>query len=148
MTLTVPQRVSLLLTFGCACMPPGGGIKTKMRAAVVVMLCVTLGGCALQRAEVAQQAQAGMIGMTREKVLSCMGPPAQKATEGQTEVWAYNTSPTILLDQGTGATRFCTVNIVMAGGLVSAVNYKGPTGGLLTQGEQCAYAVNACVGQR
>jgi hypothetical protein len=116
-----------------------------MRSIVVVMLCVALGGCALQRAEVAQTAQVSMIGMPREKVLACMGPPAQKATEGQTEVWAYNTSPTIMLDQGSGATRFCTVNIVMAGGSVSAVNYRGPTGGLLTRGEQCAYAVDACV---
>jgi hypothetical protein len=44
--------------------------------------------------------------------------------------------------------RFCNVNIVFAGGQVSAVNYTGPTGGLLTAGEQCAYAVNACVKPR
>jgi hypothetical protein len=115
---------------------------------MLVVLCVASGGCALQRAEVAQTAQVSMIGMPREKVLACMGPPAQKAAEGQTEVWAYNTSPTIMLDQGTGATRFCTVNIVMSGNAVSAVNYRGPTGGLLTRGEQCAYAVDACVKQR
>jgi hypothetical protein len=41
--------------------------------------------------------------------------------------------------------RFCTVNVVMTNGLVSAVNYQGPTGGLLTAGEQCAFAVDACV---
>jgi hypothetical protein len=29
------------------------------------------------------------------------------------------------------------------GGSVSAVRYQGPTGGLLTQGEQRAYAVDA-----
>ena len=116
-----------------------------MRILGIVALCAALGGCAFQRAEVAQQAQASMIGMPREKVLACMGPPAQKATEGQTEVWAYNTSPTIILNEGSGATRFCTVNIVMAAGAVSEVNYRGPTGGLLTRGEQCAYAVDACV---
>jgi hypothetical protein len=119
-----------------------------MRILGIVALCATLGGCAFQRAEIAQKAQASMIGMPREQVLACMGPPAQKATEGQTEVWAYNTSPTIILNQGSGATRFCTVNIVMSGGAVSEVNYRGPTGGLLTQGEQCAYAVDACVKQR
>src|ERR1700694_4887315 len=37
--------------------------------------------------------------------------------------------------------RFCTVNIVMTEGQVSRVNYAGPTGGLLTGGEQCALAV-------
>jgi hypothetical protein len=60
----------------------------------------------------------------------------------------YNTSPTIILNEGSGATRFCTINIVMAGGAVSEVNYRGPTGGLLTRGEQCAYAVDACVRPR
>jgi hypothetical protein len=33
----------------------------------------------------------------------------------------------------------------MNSGRVTAVNYAGPTGGLLTAGEQCAYAVDACV---
>ena len=45
------------------------------------------------------------------------------------------------------SSRFCNVNIVMTAGLVSAVNYTGPTGGLLTAGEQCAYAVDPCVKQ-
>jgi hypothetical protein len=36
----------------------------------------------------------------------------------------------------------------MSSGIVSAVNYQRPTGGLLTQGEQCAYAVDACVKNR
>jgi hypothetical protein len=38
--------------------------------------------------------------------------------------------------------------VVMSGGAVSAVNYQGPTGGLITAGEQCAYAVDACVKPR
>jgi hypothetical protein len=33
----------------------------------------------------------------------------------------------------------------MMNGRVNRVNYVGPTGGLLTPGEQCAYAVQACV---
>jgi len=36
----------------------------------------------------------------------------------------------------------------MTGGYVTAVNYQGPTGGLLTCGEQCAYAVEACTKKR
>jgi hypothetical protein len=35
-----------------------------------------------------------------------------------------------------------------AAGAVSAVNYQGPTGGLITAGEQCAYAVEPCVKPR
>jgi hypothetical protein len=33
---------------------------------------------------------------------------------------------------------------VMVGGRVSNVNYTGPTGGLISQGEQCAFA--GCIG--
>ncbi|MFM0244913.1 hypothetical protein [Paraburkholderia sediminicola] len=40
--------------------------------------------------------------------------------------------------------RSCTVSIVMTNGSVSRVNYSGPTGGVLTKGEQCAYAVQNC----
>lgn len=47
---------------------------------------------------------------------------------------------------GFGSTRrrSCTVSIVMMNGTVSRVNYSGPTGGVLTKGEQCAYAVQNC----
>lgn len=44
-----------------------------------------------------------------------------------------------------GQKRFCTVNVVMNADHVSAVNYSGPTGGILTKGEQCAFAVENCV---
>jgi hypothetical protein len=38
----------------------------------------------------------------------------------------------------------CTVNVTMTNGRVGRVNYVGPTGGLLTPGEQCAFAVQNC----
>lgn len=41
--------------------------------------------------------------------------------------------------------RSCTVSVVMTNDVVSRVNYTGPTGGVLTKGEQCAYAVANCV---
>jgi len=40
--------------------------------------------------------------------------------------------------------RYCIVNIVMRDGAVSAINYSGNTGGVLTQGSECAYAVQNC----
>jgi hypothetical protein len=86
-----------------------------------------------------------------------MGPPATKAAEGQTEVWAYNSGDGTVVASGSvssgnfsgvSSSRFCKINLVFAGGAVSAVNYQGPTGGLITAGEQCAYAVDACVRPR
>ncbi|WP_247497168.1 hypothetical protein [Bradyrhizobium sp. 149] len=107
--------------------------------------------------------------MTKEQVFTCMGPAASKAAEGATEIWSYpsgNGYRSTTVVAGTDATRsgnnvsgtvntfgsatgvstarFCTVNIVIQGGVVSQVNYSGPTGGLLTGGEQCAFAVEAC----
>src|SRR5690348_14531723 len=145
-------------------------------AALMTALAVASGGlagCAIERAQVAQDAQARMVGLTKEQVLSCMGPPAAKAAEGATEVWSYNsgndhTQTTVFGQSTTNASatggrgfasgtayatgtgfgvasrRYCTVNVVMAAGRVSRVNYSGPTGGLLSAGEQCAFAVQNC----
>ena len=136
-----------------------------MRVLLVAPLCMALAGCAIQRAQVAQDARGAMVGLPKERVLACMGPPANKATEGQTEVWSYNSGNGYTASNGStqfgrGLTgglmanssavstqRFCQVNVVMISGAVSTVNYTGPTGGLLTGGEQCAYAVEACTRQ-
>lgn len=40
--------------------------------------------------------------------------------------------------------RSCTVNVTMNDGSVSRVNFVGATGGILTRGEQCAFAVENC----
>jgi len=145
-----------------------------LRAGAIVFVCIGAAGCSLQRAEVAHNAQTQMIGMSKEQVLQCMGPPVQKSAEGQTEVWSYasgngrtqvnafgnsTTSGSVTASgnyasgyantYGSGVAiatrRSCTVNIVMVAGLVSTVNYSGPTGGLLSQGEQCAFAIQNCV---
>lgn len=137
-----------------------------------------LAGCAVQRAVVAQGAQEKMVGMSREQVLACMGPPGTKAAEGPTEVWSYGSGNDHTTTIGTGfaqtngsisgerrgnqfsatgqatttslatvnsSRRFCTVNVVMIDGRVSRLNYAGPTGGILTGGEQCAFAVQNCL---
>jgi hypothetical protein len=128
-----------------------------MRNLGIVALAVTLASCAIQRAEIAQDARAQMVGMSKEQVLACMGAPGNKAAEGATEVWGYAsgngmTVATASYDRFGGtavsSNRFCNVNIVFASGQVSTVNYTGPTGGLLTAGEQCAYAVSPCVKPR
>jgi outer membrane protein assembly factor BamE (lipoprotein component of BamABCDE complex) len=126
----------------------------KMRTLGAVVLGLALGGCAIQRAEIAQDARVQMVGMSKEQVLACMGAPATKAAEGKTEVWGFNSGNGMtVVDASYGrygssavaSSRFCNINIVFASGQVATVNYAGPTGGLLTAGEQCAYAVNACV---
>lgn len=126
-----------------------------MRKVVVVGLIGLLTtGCAVQRSQVAQDARTSMVGLNKERVLACMGPPASKAAEGATEVWSYDSGNGMQIADASGdrysttvvsTRRFCKVNVVMTNGSVSAVNYAGPTGGLLTSGEQCAYAVQQCL---
>jgi hypothetical protein len=41
-----------------------------------------------------------MVGMSKEQILKCMGPPASKAAEGQTEVWGYNSGDGTVVASG------------------------------------------------
>lgn len=169
-----PVPVVFSSSHGCGTCLVGWGTRDMRNLGLAVALAVALAGCAIQRAQVAQDARAQMVGLSKEQVLGCMGPSGNKAAEGQTEVWSYASgngfSSTVATADvnttgqasrignqvygsanstgfGTAVStrRFCTVNVVMTNGLVSAVNYQGPTGGLLTAGEQCAFAVDACV---
>jgi outer membrane protein assembly factor BamE (lipoprotein component of BamABCDE complex) len=148
-----------------------------MRYMATASLALVVAGCSIQRAQIASDAKATMVGMTREQVFTCMGPPANKASEGSTEIWSYpsgngyqsstvvgstdgtfnatrsgndvyGTANTFGSATGVNTRRFCTVNVVLQGNQVSQVNYAGPTGGLLTAGEQCAFAVETCAKSR
>ena len=66
-----------------------GSGEVGMRFWAVATLAVLLAGCALQRSQVAQEARASMVGMTKEQVFTCMGPAPTKASEGATEIWSY-----------------------------------------------------------
>jgi outer membrane protein assembly factor BamE (lipoprotein component of BamABCDE complex) len=61
-----------------------------MLSAVVLAAC--LASCAIQRAEIASEAQSKMIGLSKEQVLACMGAPVSKDTEGKIEVWSYGSN--------------------------------------------------------
>jgi outer membrane protein assembly factor BamE (lipoprotein component of BamABCDE complex) len=110
---------------------------------LIWIACTALTACTLQSGQTAQQpqsqpvqpAQSQLVGMTKEQVLSCVGQPLQKATEGQSEAWSYTS----------GNDHPCTVKVVIVFGRVSQVNYSGPTGELLSNGDQCAFAVQNCV---
>jgi hypothetical protein len=128
---------------------------------VSLALALLCAGCAIQRSQLAADAQNQMLGLTKEQVLACMGPPANKAAEGTTEVWSYasgngQTTVSTFASGGRGYAsgfgvaeqRFCTVNVTMTSGRVSRLNYVGPTGGVLTPGEQCAFALQNCVQAR
>ena len=125
-----------------------------------VALIIVLSGCTdFQRADNAAAAKMQMVGLSREEVLSCMGIPKKKASEGATEVWSYlstnyrgDSSGDIFKttgyahSSGTHDRSFCTVNVVMKDGVVKAIHYNGPTSGTFyNKDEQCGFAVENCV---
>lgn len=132
-----------------------------MRATLSVLTLLALAGCAFERAQIAEEARAQMVGMSKAQVLACMGAPSSRMAEGSTEVWGYQSGNGhtdvdvssqavggVVMGSAVASTRFCNVQVVLQGGRVVRVNYAGPTGGLLTAGEQCAFAVGNCVRQR
>jgi outer membrane protein assembly factor BamE (lipoprotein component of BamABCDE complex) len=129
---------------------------SKIVAAALLGVCLT--SCAIQRSQVANEAQTKMAGLTKEQILTCMGPPASKATVGATEAWSYpsgngrtdvavtgNANHGVFVGGGVSESRSCTVNVTMIAGKVDRVSYIGPTGGLLSPNEQCAFAVANCI---
>ena len=57
----------------------------------LVMLTLVLAACGpIRSAQVADQIN-GMVGLSKEHVLSCMGPPSSTAQVASTEVWSYST---------------------------------------------------------
>lgn len=143
-------------------------------ASGLLLSAICLTGCAIQRSQDATDAKVKLVGFTKEQILACMGPPATRASEGNTEVWSYNsgdgrttvatrrsaeTNIELSGDRrsvsGTAQTnstgfsisrrRYCIVNVTLNAGRVTGINYVGPTGGLVSVGEQCAYALQNCL---
>jgi hypothetical protein len=96
----------------------------RSRIWLALPLSLVLSACAMQRAQVASDAQNKMVGRSKEQVLACMGPPVNKAAEGATEVWSYDsgngfTAASYGNGVATSSTRHCTVNVTMTNGAVT-----------------------------
>jgi hypothetical protein len=109
----------------------------------------------IQSAQVQDQIN-GMIGLSKERVLSCMGPPTSTAQAGATEVWSYNslgpvtTSALVTANQSlaigstTTSQEYCAVNLTMQNDRVTASNYRS-LGKLLSPSLPCYTVLHACV---
>jgi hypothetical protein len=132
---------------------------------LAIVLCAGLASCnstsnAITRAGAAAEAKEALVGKTKGEVFACMGSPVRTASADGVEVLTYesggelhSSSATTLtassgmatgFSSGSVALRSCEIDVVFGGGRVTRVNYKGRTGGLLTQGEQCAFAIANC----
>lgn len=117
---------------------------------------VALAGCGpIMSSQVADQIN-GMVGLSKEHVLSCMGPPTSTSSAGATEVWTYNSlgpvnSSTVLSGNqsfvvGSTSTsqEFCAINLTMQSDRVVMANYRSQ-GKLLAPSLPCYSVLHACV---
>ena len=131
-------------------------MRILFAASLATVLAVS--GCAVQRANTANRARSDMVGMSKVDLLSCAGVPVRQAQAEGLEFLTYagggdnlnagvvtSTSQNTAIGIGKSAHKYCEATIVLKDGFVQRVNYQGRTGGLLTQGEQCAFIVENCV---
>jgi hypothetical protein len=83
-----------------------------------------------------------MIGLSKEQILACMGPPLNQDIKGTAEVWSYNSENHVT--PAGDVSGHCTVNVKMWNGRVGAVDYLGPAGSIITFNEACVFATKKC----
>lgn len=133
-----------------------------MRYFLIVLLLASAGCAAYERSREATQAQSRMLGLRDDQVRQCAGPPSTVERRGDSEIWVYqsggedvrrDTTPTGFGRGETGLSpgadplpkRNCTIRLTMRNQRVTRVNYYGVTGGVFSQGEQCAFIVANCL---
>jgi hypothetical protein len=127
-----------------------------MRRSPIGLMFLIVASCgAIQSSQVADQIN-GMVGLSKEHVLSCMGPPSSTAQVGTTEVWAYNSlgpidsstvvsgNQSLVVGSTSTSQQFCLVNLTMQSDRVVAANYRSQ-GRLLTPSLPCYTVLRACV---
>ena len=122
-------------------------MRSLTKTTALVCVAAMTSGCGptkFGRASIAEDAQAQMIGLTKQEVLYCAGIPERVTQYGGIEYLQYS-HWYVRGNDGDTDTRNCDVTISLSGGRVSKVDYRGDTGGLLTQGESCYYIVKDCV---
>ena len=131
------------------------------RIPAVFLLALAVAGCAISKSNTAEQAQADLIGFSKEQILTCMGAPVAEKKVGTTEVWSYfaevsraTVTTGSAYDDGYGAygsavtsrsQNNCTANISFKDDLVAGVSYTGDAGGLITPYRACYPLIKNCL---
>jgi len=131
-------------------------VSKLLLVSVAIVSIASLSGCKYNRVKAAQAAKTELIGMSKNELLSCAGVPDKAASSNGVEFLSYrsggetNYSANTFYGYNTttlinSSHRFCDITITLKNDKVQRVSYSGKTGGLLTQGEQCAYVLENCV---
>jgi hypothetical protein len=131
-------------------------MNEKKRRLFTGLIIVFLSSCGpIQSGQVQDQIN-GMVGLSKEHVLSCMGPPTSTANAGATEVWSYNSlgpinssavvsgNQSLVVGSTSTSQEFCVVNLAMQKDRVVAANTRSQ-GKLLSPNLPCYAVLHACV---
>jgi len=133
-------------------------MQIKSTSLAAFLVGVTLAGCEGQRPEIDQIAQSSLIGLSKNKILSCLGSPTHRERVGLEEIWNFSIGHTrtvggpLAWGLNDAASPFapsqqCNVNIVIDSYGVSQVSYSLSDGHKLPLGQQCIYEISPCVGR-
>jgi hypothetical protein len=101
----------------------------------IVALCVTLGGCAASKEQVAAQLGSQYVGQNADALVVKFGPPAStfKMNSGDTSyVWQLGNQTNIVAARGEGvaSTQFCKVSVIAnKNGVVTQLNTEDSNAG-------------------
>jgi hypothetical protein len=133
-------------------------VAAKLARVGTWLVVLALLGCDAQRPEVDQIAQRSLIGLSKKKILACLGTPVKRIAIGLEEIWTFPIgemradAPPWALDPNLqvspfGSTRRCDVKVVIDKFGVSQVYYSADDGGVMPLGQQCIFAVERCRGR-
>lgn len=132
-----------------------GGVWKRTKS--VVGLALLIWGVGFDhQAQAAAKAQHNMVGMSKERVVACMGTPNSSTAMRGIEVLSYYTGinnsdsqvgPYVIY-VGASQSGLCKIDIALTRGRVSKVQYSGLPGASLPAGGQCAYAIENCLSER
>jgi len=128
-------------------------MTSAVRFAMLLAL-LAVSGC--DRPEVDQIAQHSLIGMSKTKILACLGEPSRRARVGFEEIWTFpigemrtEGGPFALglnaYSAPSNLSRLCNVKIVIDRYGVSQVAYSGPGDTALPLGQMCIFPAQRCV---
>lgn len=134
-----------------------------MRRAAVILVGLTLSGCAVEEAQIAQRSRSALIGMNAAAIRMCAGHPNNVDKIPGGEVWMYEhgavspggvtVAPVLPIFPFGGATigsgnGYCRVQLRMVNSRVTEVSYAGATSVLGEKDAVCAPIVSNCLDYR
>lgn len=114
----------------------------------MIVITFLISGCVhttIGRKQIAEDAKIELIGKSKKEILLCVGAPDQQLKEEDLDILTYYSGKDFVIGQNAAAGKYCKIDFFFDAGKVVQINYSGRTGGVFTEGEQCAFALENCL---